>query len=110
MVAPSIDYPFEDWKMAKDRIKHFDDVVVRIRLQGIGIAATIMSIGVASVRFTGVVRIMIGGLSVTGVAAIAFLGSLYLIPVAALDWFHYKLLILYVERALEVENDAKYKG
>lgn len=110
MAAPTIDFVFEDWKMAKDRIKHFDDVVVRIRLQGIGIAAAIMSIGVASLEFTGVIRFAIGPVTLTGAAVIVFLGSLYLFPVLALDWLHYKLLILAVGRAIEIENDPTYQG
>ena len=108
MAAP--DYVFEDWKMAKDRIKHFDDVVVRIRLQGLGIAATIMSIGAASLQFTGAVRISIGPYTVAGSAVIVLLGSFYLIPVAALDYFHYQLLIRSVGRALEIERLEPYSG
>ena len=104
------DFVFEDWKMAKDRIKHFDDVVVRIRLQGLGIAATIMSIGAASLQFTGAVRFPLGPFTLAGSALIVLLGALYLIPVAALDWLHYQLLIRSVGRALEIERLPDYRG
>lgn len=110
MAAPGIDYVFEDWLMAKDRIKHFDDIVVRIRLEGIGIAAAIMSIGAASVEFTGAIRLSLSSLTLTGPAAIVLLGTLYLIPVAALDGLHYSLLLRSVNRALDIENDPTYRG
>src|SRR6266567_1441091 len=35
----------KDWEMTKDRIKHFDDVVIRIRTQGVPLATAILAAG-----------------------------------------------------------------
>lgn len=100
----------EDWKMTKDRIKHFDDVVIRIRLQGIPIATAIFAVGFASFQYTREIRLSIGCSTINAPALIILLGSLYLIPIFALDLFHFRLLLISVEHARTIEQESKFKG
>jgi len=99
------DLILKDWEMTKDRIKHFDDVTVRLRLQGIPIGTTIQAIGLASFQYTQNIRIW----GVTATSLIIALGSIYLIPIFLLDILHYKLLLISVEHAKQIEAMPKYK-
>ena len=100
------DLILKDWEMTKDRIKHFDDVVIRLRIQGIPIAATIQAAGLASIEYTK--DIIFCGLSLTSL--ILIFGSLYLIPIFGLDLFHFKLLIISVNHAKNIEDSSEFKG
>ncbi len=104
------DLTLKDWEMTKDRIKHFDDVVIRLRLQGIPIATAIMAVGLASFPYTHPIRVSIFHWVITATSLIIALGSVYLIPIFALDALHYKLLLLSVKHAKEIEQSPKYKG
>jgi uncharacterized membrane-anchored protein YitT (DUF2179 family) len=99
------DLILKDWEMTKDRIKHFDDVVTRLRLQGIPIGTAIQAIGFASFQYVKTVNI--GGISATSL--IVAMGSIYLIPIFFLDLFHYNLMLISVRHAKEIEALPKYK-
>jgi hypothetical protein len=101
------DLILKDWEMTKDRIKHFDDVIIRLRLQGIPIGTAIQAIGLASFQYTQNIKI----LNILSAASlIVALGSIYLIPIFALDILHYTLLLISVEHARQIEAMPKYKG
>ena len=74
------DLILKDWEMTKDRIKHFDDVIIRLRIQGIPIAAAIQAAGFASIDYTK--NIFFLGCSLTSL--ILIFGSLYLSLVTGL--------------------------
>lgn len=101
------DLILKDWEMTKDRIKHFDDVVIRLRLQGIPIGTAIQAIGLASFQYTQNIRIWN---ILSAASLIVALGSIYLIPIFALDMLHYTLLLISVEHARQIEAMPKYKG
>jgi len=100
------DLILKDWEITKDRIKHFDDAVIRLRLQGIPIGTAIQAIGLASFSYTHNIRVW--GVSATSL--IIALGAIYLIPIFLLDVLHYKLLLISVEHAKEIEAMPKYLG
>lgn len=102
----STDLILEDWKITKDRIKHFDDVVIRLRLQGIPIATAILAMGLASFEYTHNIKFL--GINTTSL--IVALGALYLLPVFFLDMLHYKLLLISVKHGQLIEAIPKYKG
>lgn len=104
------DLILKDWEMTKDRIKHFDDVVIRMRLQGIPIATAIMAVGLASFPYTHAIKVFLFQWITTATSVIIALGSIYLIPILALDALHYKLLLLSVDHAKRIEQLPKYKG
>ena len=110
MLNDSVDFVFEDWKMTKDRIKHFDNVVIRLRLGGIPIASAIIGAGLASFQYTSKIIFQLLNFTVNATSIVILLGALYLIPVFALDIFHYHLLRISVEHAKQIEQQKKYKG
>lgn len=103
------DLIFEDWKMTKDRIKHFDDTVIRLRLQGIPIATAIMTLALTSIKFTQPIEINLFCFKFCATSLIMLIGAFYIIPIFLLDMVHYKLLILSVEHAISIEKQQKYK-
>lgn len=92
----------EDWKMTKDRIRHFDDIIMRIRVQSLPISIGLFLFAFSSRSLTGVVKLYIWAIHVSSLALI-FTG-LYLIPIALLDFLHYRLLLKSVDHAKELEN------
>lgn len=106
MEEKETDLVLKDWEMTKDRIKHFDDVTIRLRLQGIPIGTAIQAIGLASFQYTQNIRVW----GVTATSLIIALGSIYLIPIFLLDILHYKLMLISVEHAKQIESMSKYKG
>lgn len=100
----------EDWKMTKDRIKHFDDILMRTRTQGLPIAAIIQGIGFFTKDRIGDIQISFAGINTTVFPMIILAGLLYLIPIVTLDILHFKLLLLSVDRAKEIEELPKFKN
>jgi len=84
----------EDWKMTKDRIKHFDDVVIRIRVQAIPISSVFFIAG------WGLFREGFGWAS-----WLFILAAIYILPIAVLDYFHYNLLVKAVRHAIDLEQN-----
>jgi hypothetical protein len=100
------DLILKDWEMTKDRIKHFDDVIIRLRLQGIPIGSAILALGLSSFQY--IKNLQISGISIA--ALIVALGSIYLIPIFLLDLVHYNLMLISVRHAKEIEALPKYKN
>jgi hypothetical protein len=100
------DLILKDWEMTKDRIKHFDDVIIRLRIQGIPIAAAIQAAGFASINYTKNVFFL--GCSLTSL--ILIFGSLYLLPILGLDLFHFRLLMISVNHAISIEQLPQFKN
>jgi len=100
------DLILKDWEMTKDRIKHFDDVVTRLRLQGIPIGTAIQAIGLASFQYVQSIKIW----GVSAASLIIALGSIYLIPIFFLDLLHYNLMLISVRHGKDIEALPKYKG
>jgi predicted PurR-regulated permease PerM len=98
------DLILEDWKMTKDRIKHFDDLIFRLRLEGIPIASGIIGVGLASFQYTSDIIFQIGNFTINATSIVVLLGAFYLMPVFALDMVYYKLLNKAVNHAREIES------
>lgn len=104
MLDKDTDLVFEDWKMTKDRIKHFDDVAIRLRIGGIPIASAIIGAGLASFQYTSTIVFSIGNFSINATSIVILLGAFYLLPILALDIFHFHLLLISVEHAKQIEQ------
>ncbi|MDH5463586.1 MAG: hypothetical protein OEW49_04695 [Nitrosopumilus sp.] len=102
------DLRLEDWKMAKDRIKHFDDIVMKTRVQGIPIA-TAMQIA-AFVTASSVGHITTGFFNLPVFSLILISSIIYLVPVVLLDFFHFWLLLKAVSHAKDIESKPPFKG
>jgi hypothetical protein len=110
MFDKDTDLVFEDWKMTKDRIKHFDDIVIRLRIGGIPIASAIIGAGLASFQYTSAIIFPMGSLTISATSIVILLGAFYLLPIFALDMFHFRLLLISVRHARQIEQQEKYKG
>ena len=104
------DLVLEDWKVTKDRIKHFDDVVVRLRLGGVPIASAIIGAGLASFQYTSQIVFSISKFTINATSIVILLGAFYLLPIFALDMFHFHLLVISVNHGRQIENQEKYRG
>lgn len=104
------DLLLEDWKMTKDRIKHFDDIVIRLRLGGIPIVSAIIGAGLASFQYTSKLLLHINDFAINATSIIILFGALYLLPIFALDLLHYRLLLISVNHARQIEQQEKFKG
>lgn len=100
----------EDWRVTKDRIKHFDDVVIRLRLGGVPIASAIIGAGLASFQYTSLIMFSIGKYTINATSIVILLGAFYLLPIFTLDMFHLHLLLISVEHARQIENQEEYRG
>lgn len=102
----------EDWKMTKDRIKHFDDVVMRTRLQGIPIATALQAAAVLTADTFEKIAVTIPYLNfnIPLFSLIVLAGLVYLIPVIFLDWVHFILLMKAVKHALKIEAYPQFKN
>ena len=104
-----VDYFFEDWKMTNDKIEHFSDIVIRLRLEGISIAGVIIGAGLASFQYTSEIVFNIDKITINATSIVILLGAFYLLPILFLDMYYYKLLVDSVEHAKTIEEE-KYKG
>jgi hypothetical protein len=106
----AVELRFEDWKMTKNRIKHFDDIVMKTRVQGIPIATAIQAAAFVSAASVGKIETTIFNYQIS-VFSIIILSSLtYLVPVLLLDIFHFKLLLKAVKHASKIEEEEPFKG
>jgi len=88
------DLYLKDWEITKDRIKHFDDIVMRIRVQAIPISSAFFIAG--------------WGLHQEGYEWAPWLfimAAIYIFPIALLDYFHYILLTKSVSHAIDIEKN-----
>lgn len=104
-----VDLVFEDWKKAHDKIEHCSDIVIRLRLEGISIASAIIGAGLATFQYTSEIVFNIDKITINGTSIVILLGAVYLLPIFALDMFYYKLLLISVKHARQIEQE-KYKG
>lgn len=95
----------EDWKITKDRIKHFDDILMRTRLQGIPIATALQAAAFITSGSIGKITVPVLGSDWPIFSLILLAGILYLIPVLLLDLFHFSLLIIAVNHAKKIEEE-----
>jgi len=102
------DLILEDWKMTKDRIKHFDDVVMKTRVQGIPIATAMQIAAFVTAASVGGITTGFFGLPVFSLIIIASL--IYLLPVLLLDIFHFIMLLRAVDHAKSIEEKEPFKG
>jgi len=95
----------EDWKMTKDRIKHFDTMVMKLRVQGLPIAAVIQAIAFFVSSQADGISINILGYEFSVFAIIVMTALFYLVPVLFLDVLHFLLLYSSVKHALQLEKN-----
>ena len=99
----------EDWKMTKDRIKHFDDVVMRTRLQGLPIASAIQASAFITADTIGKIELNIFGATFPVFSVLVLAGLFYLVPVILLDVLHFSLLRKAVGHAISIEDHGIFK-
>ena len=82
-----IDLIVINWQTFKDRIKFFDDIIARLRLEG-----TPISIGIYTLGY------------IAHFWVIYLLGMVYIFGILCLDLLHFKLLLIAVKKAKEIEE------
>ena len=82
-----IDLIVINWQTLKDRIKFFDDIIARLRLEGTPICIGIYTLGYLAHFW-----------------AIYLLGIFYMIGILCLDLLHFKLLRVAVKEAQKIED------
>lgn len=80
-----------NWKTFKDRIKFFDEIISRLRLEGTPICIGIFTLGYLAQFWV-----------------IYLLGIIYISGILCLDILHFWLLIVSVKKAKEIEE--KFEG
>lgn len=102
----------EDWKMTKDRIAHFNENLIRLRIQGIPIA-TAIQIGafLISKDFSNKpICLPVIDISLSFINLIFFASAIYLIPIFLLDMFYFRMLLLSVKHAINIEKMKDFYG
>ena len=94
------DYYLEDWKMTKDRIAHFDNKILTVRLQGMPIATGIQAAGIGLSGYLSEIESPLPVFSL-----IMLVSIVYIIPIFFLDIYNLKLLRLSVGHAIDLERD-----
>lgn len=100
-----LDFYLEDWKMAKDRIRHFDDQIVKLRLEGIPIASAIIGVALLSFQYTSDIVVGFGNFTINATSIAILMGAAYLLPIFVLDLFYYNLLGRAVKYAKKLEDE-----
>jgi len=91
----------KDWEVTKDRIKHFDNVVMTIRVHGIPISTAFLTIGWVLIS---------NNPDLKWIRYVFLFASLYLIPIAFLDFLHYDLMLKSVKHAKKIEKMAIFNN
>lgn len=99
----------KDWEMTKDRIKHFDDAVIKLRTEGIPIAVAIQGGAWAALNYTKDLRIPILCWNPTVVSIVFLLGFFYLLGIGMLDALHFHLLRIAVRHGRGIERLPQFK-
>lgn len=100
----------EDWKMTKDRIKHFDDVIMRTRVGGLPIATGLQTVAFLTSDTIGKIHPDLIPINISIFSLIMLSSVLYIIPVFLFDILHFQLLIKAVNHAREIEASDHFKG
>jgi len=82
-----IDLIVTNWQTFKDRIKFFDDIIARLRLEGTPICIGIYTLGYLA-----------------NFCIIYLLGIIYIFGIFCLDLLHYRLLLIAVKEAIKIEE------
>lgn len=98
------EYVFEDWKMTKDRIGHFDDVLFRTRLEGLPISTGLQAAAFAVDGFVGSMHLAIFGHNIPIFSLIMLASVFYLIPIMMLDRLYFTFLVTAVKHAKSIEE------
>jgi len=91
----------KDWEVTKDRIKHFDNVVMTVRVHGIPISTAFLTIGWVLIS---------NNPDLKWVRYVFLFASLYLIPIAFLDFLHYDLMLKSVKHAKKIEKTTPFNN
>jgi hypothetical protein len=97
----------EDWKMAKDRIKSFNDQVNAIRISGIPLVLVIIAVGFVIIDKLNLITIPLINCNA---AIIPFVfAALFTIPLCLLDIIYYNMLLKAVQHAHSIERREPFK-
>lgn len=97
--------------MSKDRIKHFDDVIMRTRITGLPIATGLQAAAFLTSDTIGKIHPpMLSPLEIPIFSLIMIASVLYLIPVFLFDILHFTLLLKAVKHAKSIENQEVFRG
>jgi len=99
------DYVLEDWKMTKDKISHFDDILFRTRLEGLPISTGLQAAAFAVDGFVGSMHLAIFGHNIPIFSLIMLASVFYLIPIMMLDKLYFKFLCTAVDHAESIEEN-----
>ena len=83
----SLELTIVNWQMFKDRIKFFDDIISRLRLEGTPICIAIYTFGYLSNFWL-----------------VYLLGIFYVFGILCLDLLHMRLLMTSVDKAKQIES------
>lgn len=100
----------EDWKMTKDRIKHFDDVIMRTRVGGLPIATGLQTVAFLTSDTIGKIHPDLIPFNLSIFSLIMISSVFYIIPVFLFDILHFQLLVKAVRHAREIEASDHFKG
>jgi len=95
----------EDWKMTKDKISHFDDILFRTRLEGLPISTGLQAAAFAVDGFVGSMHLAIFGHNIPIFSLIMLASVFYLIPIMMLDKLYFKFLCTAVDHAKSIEKN-----
>ncbi len=90
----------KDWEMTKDRIKHFDNIIMTVRVHGIPISTAFLTAGWILISDNP---------NLDWVRYIFLFASLYLIPIAFLDFMHYDLMLKAIKHSKSIESHFSKK-
>ena len=91
----------EDWKMTKDRIKHFDTLLSSLRLQSIPLGTGVLTVGFYLISDNP---------SNSQYSYIFLFASILMVPFLIIDILHLIMLSQSVNHAIDIENKEPFKG
>jgi len=109
-IQPGDPLYLEDWKMTKDRIKHFDNMVITIRTQGVPVATAILAAGLIASQTLKSIPVDLAIIKVSSLSLVFASSALLITAIGLLDLLHYNLLLLAVGHAWKLETRPEFKG
>ncbi len=105
------DLRLEDWKITKDRIAHFNGNLLRLRVEGIPIATAIQAAAFIVYKDIPKEPLNFFIFQFPSPINLIFLSSaLYLVPILLLDLFYFKMLLLSIQHAIDIERIPAFYG
>lgn len=97
----------EDYRMTQDRIKHFENILTRIRVGAFPVTAVFIGLAFGFLTFTDAkdISINIHGYNISIASLIFLISGIYFLSMALLDKFYYKLLQRVIEHAKYLEQN-----